>query len=94
MEYLRDHGSYADFPFDEMTLFEGMETDERLLAEPRLIRDAYLRRLRLHLAKLRDACLTSRIDHVLVDTREDPGRLLAQFLMARELQGRATRRER
>jgi len=69
-----------DFPFTEMALFEGMESKNRLLAEPRLIRNAYLKRFRAHLAEVKRQCLLGHMHYVRVDTRVPPQELLIAFL--------------
>lgn len=77
-------GDEIDFPFDEMTLFEGLETRKRLLVEPKLLRDAYLERLAAFREEVRRRCLETPIDRVLVDTREPPAALLLRWLSRRE----------
>ncbi|MCA9525598.1 MAG: DUF58 domain-containing protein [Myxococcales bacterium] len=42
-----------EFPFDELTLFEDMETDERLLADPRGMREQYLLEIKAFCESLR-----------------------------------------
>ncbi len=77
-----------EFPFDEMTMFEGMETGRRLLVEPRLIRDRYLARIAAHQAEVRRRCSEARVGHVLVDTGEPPSRVLTRYLGRQAGQGR------
>ncbi len=69
-------GDELDFPFEEMVLFEGMETKRRLLVEPKLVRERYLERLAGHQEAVRQGCLEGRVDYVPVDTRELPDQLL------------------
>ena len=57
-----------------------MESKRRLLVEPRLVRDAYLKRLRVHLDEVRKQCLSGQIGHVGVDTGIRPDRVLIEFL--------------
>lgn len=73
-------GDELDFPFEAMSLFEGMETTRRLLVEPKLVRDAYLERMEAHRRELRRSCLRAGVDYVLVDTREPPDRILLNHL--------------
>lgn len=47
----------VEFPFEELTHFEGMESDRRVMVEPRAVRDAYLRELGRHFDALRQTCL-------------------------------------
>ena len=70
----------AEFPFDSMTLFEGMETKQRLLAEPQLIRKAYLKRFHAHCAHVKKCSLDSRITYIRVDTSRPPHEILMSFL--------------
>jgi len=70
----------VEFPFTEMTLFEGMETKHRLLAEPRLIRKAYLKRFNAHCEEIKRQCLRNKIHYVRVDTSRPPHEVLIAFL--------------
>ncbi len=72
------------FPFQEMTLFLGMESSRRLLVEPRVIRRAYLKRLEAHRAEMRTRCLQRRIDYVFVDTSSSPEEVLLEFITGRK----------
>ena len=56
------------FPFEELTHFAGMESDRRVMAEPRAIRDAYLRELERHFSALRQTCLERGVGYHRVDT--------------------------
>ncbi|MFT7583287.1 MAG: hypothetical protein ACI9MR_004974 [Myxococcota bacterium] len=73
-------GDELTFPFDKMTLFEGMETNRRLLAEPHLVRKDYLKRIAAHQEDIRRRCLDARVKYVPVDTRESPGDLVLSEL--------------
>lgn len=68
------------FPFEEMALFEGIETGRRLLVEPKLIRDRYIERIQAHQDEVRRRCLQANVAHVAVDTGEPPSKLLSRFL--------------
>ena len=70
------------FPFEEMTLFEGMESPARLLVEPKLVRRAYLERIAAHQALIRQRCLDAQVSYTLLDTREAPGEVVLRFLRA------------
>lgn len=82
-------GDELEFPFEEMVLFEGMETRRRLLVEPKLVRDRYLTRLAEHQDRVRQGCLEGRIDYVPVDTREAPEQLLLGRLSRADSRGGA-----
>lgn len=73
-------GDELTFPFEEMTLFEGMESKARLLVEPRLVRKTYLAKLEEHQAEIRRRCLESQVGYQLVDTREAPGDVVLRLL--------------
>jgi len=75
-------GDELDLPFQAMTLFEGLETDHRLLVEPRLIRARYLRHLGRHLDTLRRGAAEAGARYLLVDTRRSPVDALTEALRA------------
>jgi uncharacterized protein (DUF58 family) len=68
------------FPFKEPTLFQDMEGDLRLPADPQAVRTAYLAALRTHTETFRRACYANRIDYVSFDTSEALDRSLAKYL--------------
>lgn len=76
-------GDELDFPFKEMTLFEGLETDMKLLVEPQLVRKEFLARMAAHQAKIKRLCLESQAGYFLADTREPPGHLVLRWLRER-----------
>ncbi len=82
-------GDELDLPFQAMTLFEGLETDHRLLVEPRLIRARYLRHLARHLEALRRGAAEAGARYLLADTRRSPADVLTAAL--RGPHGGATR---
>ncbi|MEC9073205.1 MAG: DUF58 domain-containing protein, partial [Myxococcota bacterium] len=82
-------GDELRFPFEEMTLFEGLETGDRLLAEPRSIRSTYMKRIEAHVEEVRRRCIEGRIEPVLLDTSEPPARVLLRVL--RRLQNGSVR---
>ncbi len=77
-------GDELIFPFEEMTLFKGMESTRKLLVEPKLLRDAYMGRLAEFREDLQRRCFEARIERVEVDTRERPDQLLLRWLRQRE----------
>jgi len=44
------------FPFEDVTLFKGLEESGELLTEPRALRDAYLEQLKIHEEALKKMC--------------------------------------
>jgi uncharacterized protein (DUF58 family) len=77
------------FPFQRMTLFEGLEGYPDELANPSALRDAYMAELRGYLAEVREICRDDRIDYVQLDTQDKLDVALASFLAARTASRRA-----
>ena len=57
-----------DFPFQNTTLFRGLEELPDLLVEPRALRKAYLREFAAYIRRLKQGCRAERIDYVSVRT--------------------------
>jgi hypothetical protein len=76
-------GDELEFPFNEMTLFEGLESDQKLLVEPQIVRREYLTKMKEHQARIRQKTLDSQASYVLVDTRLPPGELVLKLLRDR-----------
>ncbi len=72
-----------DFPFDRMTLFEGMETDDRLLADPKALRQAYLDEFQAFAHEVESGCLASGMDYVRLATDRPLDVALSSYLAAR-----------
>jgi uncharacterized protein (DUF58 family) len=62
------------------TVFEDLETGERLLTDPGRVRGEYQRALEHFLAQVREGCRSRSIDHVLLDTRRPYDSALTAFL--------------
>jgi uncharacterized protein (DUF58 family) len=77
------HNDELAFPFDGMTRFDGLETGDRLLTLPHLIRPAYQRALQQYLQRLKAGCDAQRVDYVLLNTSQPLGPALAEYLAAR-----------
>lgn len=77
-------GDEIDFPFREMTLFEGLESEEKLLVEPQIVRREYLKRLREHQARIRRGALEAQAGYQLVDTRTPPGEIVLKLIRDRK----------
>ena len=77
------------FPFQRMTLFEGLESLPQVLADPRALREAYLEEIGRFQESLKKTCRRSRIDYVLLDTSRRLDVALSAYLSARE--GRSRR---
>ncbi len=72
-----------ELPFEGLTLFESMEDDRRLLADPRSVRGAYLHELNLFLSRIRRELAEGDVEHLLVPTAQPVERTLLDFLRAR-----------
>ena len=71
------------FPFQNMTMFEGMEGLEDVLANPRLLKEAYLAELENFLGRLRRVCRNNRFDYVAIDTCDSLDVALSTYLAKR-----------
>jgi uncharacterized protein (DUF58 family) len=72
-----------EFPFEDSTMFEGMEDDRRIQIDARAIRTAYLEEVSRFLERAENSCRSSRVEYVRARTDQDPGPLLAGFLARR-----------
>jgi len=76
-------GDELEFPFERMTRFEGLEIDERILADPRSLRDAYLEELTEFQTRIKSACLGGRMDYQVLDTSRPLDLALSTYLAQR-----------
>ena len=72
------------FPFNEPSLFQDLEEDLRLLADPEVIRSAYLETIHALIEDYRAACASNLIDYSLFDTSIGLDRALVRYLTWRE----------
>ncbi|RPJ05063.1 MAG: DUF58 domain-containing protein, partial [Deltaproteobacteria bacterium] len=72
------------FPFNESTLFQDLEEDLKLLADPRTVRAAYLKALQSLIENYRRSCASELIDYSLFDTSAGLDRALVRYLHWRE----------
>jgi uncharacterized protein (DUF58 family) len=77
------HRDEIEFPFERMTLFEGLEQMPELLADPRALRDAYLAEIEAFADKLRKGCLAQRADYVRLTSDQSLDVVLSSYLAAR-----------
>jgi len=77
------HHDELSFEFEDMTKFVGLEIPEELLAQPEQIRRAYLRAVERFNGRLEEMCQRNRIERVLVDTSQNMGMVLADYLNQR-----------
>lgn len=71
------------FPFERMTKFLGMELGPKILANPKVLREAYLEELRAFQDSLKRECRGDRIDYVGLDTSRPLDVALATYLAVR-----------
>jgi uncharacterized protein (DUF58 family) len=81
----------VEFPFERMTLFEGLEAMPELLADPQALRDAYLAEVESFQDKMRRGCLAQRADYVKLVDDQPLDVVLSSYLAARA--ARAKRRK-
>lgn len=77
------HPDELEFPFREVTLFESMENEQRLLVDPGGIRRAYLAELERFLGRTRGTCEEGEIEYHRVSLDEPLDRVLLKFLSTR-----------
>jgi len=73
-----------EFPFKEPSLFQDLEDELSLLADPQAIRKAYLKALEGLIDQYRQACVSHRIDYSLFDTSVALDRALVKYLNWRQ----------
>ncbi len=78
----------VEFPFERMTLFEGLEDMPELLVDPRSLRDAYLKEINTFQEAIRKGCLKNRIDYVKVINSQELDVVLSSYLAARAAQAK------
>ena len=72
-----------DFPFNDPTRFEGLESAGDLACNPRALRDGYLESLNKFLESIRRSCASYEVDYHLVRTSAPIDATLTAFLAAR-----------
>lgn len=74
------HHDELEFPFQENTLFRGIEIQAELHTEPRALRASYLEAVERYMARVKKVCAAAGIDHVLLDTSKPLGEVLSSYL--------------
>lgn len=69
-----------EFPFEDPTLFRDLESELKLLTDPRSIRSAYLEVLGSLIETYKKTCASQRIDYSLFDTNVGLDRALTRYL--------------
>jgi uncharacterized protein (DUF58 family) len=72
-----------DFPFEQTTLFRGLEQLPEMLVEPRALRQAYLEEFGGFLRRLKHGCRSSGIDYVPMRTDQSLEVALSSYLASR-----------
>ena len=86
------HDDELTFPFQDNTLFRGLEVDTELHTEPRALRQSYLEAVERYLHQVRKVCSAAAIDHVLLNTSEPLDAALSRYLAFRQKSRRKARR--
>lgn len=77
----------VDFPFDSMARFEGLENQPHVIADPRLIAQAYRQAVKEFCQQLEVGCRQIDIDYFRVLTDESLAASLPGILAARSMRG-------
>src|SRR3954451_7337995 len=72
-----------EFPFEDVTLFKGLEELGQLLTEPRSLREGYLEQLRMFTDGLKKTCRGMNIDFQRFSSGDSLDVALSQFLATR-----------
>jgi uncharacterized protein (DUF58 family) len=73
-----------DFPFQEVTRFQDLEEDLKVLTDPRVIRKAYLEAISSLIDTYRTGCGINTVDYVLLNTSAPLDRALVSYLSWRD----------
>jgi len=73
-----------EFPFEEASGFEDLETGEQIPVIPKKLQGDYLEMMTAHLASLAKKFADNRIDYALLDTSKPLDEALFAYLLARE----------
>jgi uncharacterized protein (DUF58 family) len=73
-----------DFPFQQVTMFKGLEALGNVVAEPRGLQAAYRREIQAFVKRIRAGCRAQQIDYVTLRTDQPLDAVLRTFLAARK----------
>ena len=71
------------FPFQRTTLFEGLESSDELLIDPRALRKAYLEELENYQTELKRTCRNQAIDYIAIDNGQKLDVALTAYIALR-----------
>jgi uncharacterized protein (DUF58 family) len=77
-----------DFPVEDASSFEDLETGEQIPVVPAKLRDEYRDLVRVHMESLETSLTGSRIDYVPLDTSKPLDHALFRYLLIREKRGK------
>jgi len=83
--------SELHFPFEHNTLFRGLEGAPETIADPRVIRRAYLAEVNDFLKRIHRGCTDNAIDYRLISTDQPLDIALSTFLSSRSVRARSPR---
>lgn len=72
-----------EFPFQEATLFRGLEEYPELLTDPRALRQGYLDEINEFVTKVKRGCREQNVDYVQLRTDQNMGVALSSYLAHR-----------
>jgi uncharacterized protein (DUF58 family) len=73
-----------DFPFQQITMFKGLEALGEVVTEPRSLQAAYQREIQSFVKRIRAGCRAQQIDYVTIRTDQPLDAVLRAFLSARK----------
>lgn len=76
-------GAELDFPFQEATLFRGLEQEPELLTDPRALRQGYLDQVGRFVSQLQGGCRAQNMDYVQLRTDTNLAVALSSYLAHR-----------
>jgi uncharacterized protein (DUF58 family) len=74
-----------DFPFEDVSRIEDLETGREVTGDPRAFRKAYLDELTNFLNAIKGGCQDSQIDYAVARTNQAFGEFLGKFLSRRQM---------
>jgi hypothetical protein len=77
------HRDEREFPFESPAFFASMESKERVFAQPRLVRDAYVKEIARYCRDLESRLSAARAGYALCDADRAPAEILSEFLTQR-----------
>src|SRR5436190_5104908 len=73
-----------DFPFQQVTMFKGLEALGEVITEPRSLQAAYRREIQSFVKRIRAGCRAQQIDYITIRTDQPLDAVLRTFLSSRK----------